>query len=253
MQTPTAISPLSRDEETALMVAFQEDRTTPSFEALYRATAPGLLRWIEGLYAQGRHVGDPLDGVQDTFVNVYRYAGSFRRDAKGGFRAWVRTIASNSLRRSRRRPRTLGVLFSELDPSSQPDPVDGARGPERVAEESETTIDLRKAYGLLLLQYAAAYEELKERDRLALHMVEVEGLSYAEVGERLGVGRSNTKMIVFRARQRLRAHMQGYYADSGVAAAPLEFQRNTDPKERDVRSRAALRYRDGRTHGALAG
>ena len=67
--------------------------------------------------------------------------------------------------------------------------------------------ELRGAYALLLLHYAAAFDQLKERDRHALQMVEVEGAGYAEVGRRLGVGRSNTKMIVFRARQRLRAEL----------------------------------------------
>lgn len=208
---------LSRADETALMVEFRESRTPESFETLYRATAPGLLLWIERLHAQGRLVGDPMDALQDTFVNVYRYAGSFRDAAMGGFRAWVRTIASNALRRARRRPRSLGILFSELDGDALPDPIDRGAGPAGAAERRETAIDLRKAYTLMLLQYAQAYETLKERDQAALSMVEVEGLSYAEVGERLGVGRSNTKMIVFRARQRLRAAMTGFSAAAEVA------------------------------------
>jgi DNA-directed RNA polymerase specialized sigma24 family protein len=40
---------------------------------------------------------------------------------------------------------------------------------------------------------------------LALELVELEGLSYAEAGARLHVGISNMKMIMFRARRRLRA------------------------------------------------
>ena len=38
-------------------------------------------------------------------------------------------------------------------------------------------------------------------------MVEVEGLTYDEAGERLKVGRSNMKMIMFRSRKRIRAHV----------------------------------------------
>ena len=53
-----------------------------------------------------------------------------------------------------------------------------------------------------------ATQVLGERDRAALHMVEVEGLTYAEAGRRLGVGRSNMKMIMFRSRKRIRAHIQ---------------------------------------------
>ncbi len=213
---------LSREQETSLMTVFQESRTAESFEALYRATAPGLLQWIESLFAQGRHVGDPMDAVQDTFVNVYRYAGSFRPSAAGGFRAWVRTIASNALRRARRRPRALGVLFSELEETVLPDPLDLAAGPSATAQSKEAIVDLRKAYGLMLLQYAQAFETLKARDQEALTMVEVEGLNYAQVGARLGVGSSNTKMIVFRARQRLRARIAAF-SQAAATAGPAKI------------------------------
>lgn len=210
MIVPPDVVP-SRDQETRLMAAFQRTRTAAAFEALYRATSPGLLGVIEHLHVQQRVAADPLDTLQDTFVNVYRYAGSFRADASGGFRAWARTIAANAIRRARRRPRGVGVLFSEVD-EALPDPSDRSAGPVRLTADAESTLDLRAAYAILLLQYAAAYETLKERDRRALELVEVEGLSYAEVGERLRVGRSNTKMIVFRARQRLRNAMTAAFA-----------------------------------------
>ena len=38
--------------------------------------------------------------------------------------------------------------------------------------------------------------------------MEVEGLSYAEAGEILGVGRSNMKLIVFRSRKRIARKMR---------------------------------------------
>lgn len=57
---------------------------------------------------------------------------------------------------------------------------------------------------ILLLHYAAAWEKLSTRDRAALEMIEVQGLSYAEAGRRLKVGRSNMKMIMFRSRKRIR-------------------------------------------------
>jgi predicted DNA-binding protein (UPF0251 family) len=41
-----------------------------------------------------------------------------------------------------------------------------------------------------------------------LHLVEVEGLSYQEAGDILGVGRSNMKMIVFRSRKRVARRMR---------------------------------------------
>ncbi|MEM8711512.1 MAG: RNA polymerase sigma factor [Planctomycetota bacterium] len=210
---------LTRAEETALMADFQAGRRPDAFEALYRATAPSLLLWIEQLCAQGRCSADPLDALQDTFVNVYRYAASFRQEAAGGFRAWSRTIASNAIRRSRRRPHTFGLAFTDMEEGALPEPTDPVIGPLETVVRTEESTDLRKAYALMLLQYAQAYDTLKPRDQEALAMVEVEGLAYSEVGRRLGVGRSNTKMIVFRARQRLRARIAAF-SDAAAAAAP---------------------------------
>lgn len=211
---PTQLTPMmaaalvpTRTEETQLMVAFQSQRSQASFEALYQATAPAMLAWIERTLTAKRLSADPRDLLQDTFVNVYRYAGSFRPEATGGFRAWVRTIAANALRRARRRPAVLGANFSELGDTFDA-AADRRSSPLAAAADTEATHQLGRAYGMLLLHYALAFETLKERDQRALHLVEVEGVSYAEVGRRLGVGRSNTKMIVFRARQRLRAQLE---------------------------------------------
>lgn len=200
------------------MLAFRDERTDAAFDRLYRAAAPGLLAWIEQLHAQRRQAVDPLDTLQDTFVNVHRYASTFRPERSGGFRAWARTIASNALRRARRRPQTAGVLFSELT-DGVPEVADASAGPLRSARHAEDTQRVDAAYALLLVQYAAAFETLGPRDREALRLVEVEGLSYAEVGARLNVGRSNTKMIVFRARKRLRAAI-GEVFECALGSAP---------------------------------
>lgn len=192
-----------RVRETELMCCFQARRSSAAFEDLYRASAPALLAWIEQSPLVRQAALDAREALQDTFVNIYRYAGSFRPDAPGGFRAWARTIAANAIRRARRRPLTAGLSFSDA-PAALDAPADRRWSPAERAEDAEDTAGLREAYALLLLHYAAAYDGLKERDRVALHMVEVEGIGYGELGRRLGVGRSNTKMIVFRARARLR-------------------------------------------------
>ena len=203
------------------MLAFRDERTDSAFDRLYRAAAPGLLAWIAQLPAQRRLASDPLDTLQDTFVNVHRYASTFQPARSGGFRAWARTIASNALRRARRRPQSAGVLFSELT-DGVPEVADSAAGPLRAARHAEDEQRVDAAYALLLVQYAAAFETLGERDREALRLVEVEGLSYAEVGARLKVGRSNTKMIVFRARKRLRAAIgEAFERSLGTAPAML--------------------------------
>ena len=184
---------------THLMARYRDTREAAAFEELYSLTREPVLGWIKSLL--GRDLGhlDPNELLQDTFVNVYRYPTSFREDHAGSFRVWVRTIAGNVLRRAasqraRQAPQELSEAF-ELE--------DRARGPVQTADEGEEAEVLRRAWSLFLGLYAAAWKELAPRDQRTLELVEVQGLSYQEAGEVLGVGRSNMKMIVFRSRKRI--------------------------------------------------
>ncbi|MEM7308534.1 MAG: sigma-70 family RNA polymerase sigma factor [Planctomycetota bacterium] len=185
---------------TALMALYRDTRSQPVFEALYVLTRAPVLAWIKSLLRRNRAHLDPTELLQDTFVNVYRYPKAFRDDHNGSFRVWVRTIAGNIVRRagsSRRR-----LSFQEL-PEGLQEPEDLRECPAAHAEIGEERVLLRSAWVLFLWHYGKAWQELAPRDKRALHLVEVEGLSYQEAGEILQVGRSNMKMIVFRARLRI--------------------------------------------------
>ncbi len=206
------------------MVAFQSRRDHGSFEALYRAAAPGLLTWIKRLHAQRLGAGDPRETLQDTFLNIYRYAGSFKPAAPGGFRSWARTIAGNALRRTRRDRARRPILESELGERAQ-ERGDGRLEPSAAAAFDELTASTRSGLTLLLLHYATCFERLSERDQVALRMVEVEGRSYAEVGAALGTEPSNTKMVVFRARKRLQGLVNSALGTPATGARPHPEER----------------------------
>lgn len=208
----------TRDEriDTALMALFRDTRQGQSFDALYSRTRGGVFSWVRRLLSQ-HHCGlDPLEVLQDTFVNVYQYSARFRDERPESFRVWVRTIASNALRRSRsqlprRREQALGEHFRE--------PIAQGSEPTRRMDEREDQRGLALTWLLFLQHYQHAFSQLAQRDRGALELVEVEGLSYAEAGARLAVGPSNMKMIMFRARQRLLARMQRSMGVRGPAEA----------------------------------
>ncbi len=190
--------------ETCLMARFRDARGEAEFEALYRSSEPTIRRFV--LMALGSRSGrfDAQELVQDVFVNIYRYATRFRDEHPFSFRAWAQMVCRNVVRRAmtpRRDP-----SFSDLS-EALAEPEDARAGPLQLADEDEQWLDLSRAWLLLVLHYARAYDQLAPRDRLALHLVEVAGQSYAEVGDHLGVGPSNMKMIMFRARRRIRAHM----------------------------------------------
>jgi RNA polymerase sigma factor (sigma-70 family) len=189
--------------ETALMALFRERREHQAFEALYELTRVSLLEWIAGLLAPRRR-GDPLEILQDTYVNIYRYAGSFRDEHSKSFRVWSRTIAGNLIRRRMQRSResSLHSLPEGLD-----EPADTRQDPPTILDCDEQRRSMLGAWMIVLSQYAIAYRELGARDQLALDLIEVQGLSYGAAGAQLRVGPSNMKMIMFRARRRLRARI----------------------------------------------
>jgi len=190
---------------TALMGVFRDTRDPAAFEALYTFSGPAILGWIRGLLGREHAHLDPAEVLQDTFVNVYRYPAGFREEHRGSFRVWVRTIAGNVVRRGAvARAR---VLHNE-GPVSVDIEDEGVGDPIRTVVDEDEARRLRRAWALLLLAYAQAWNELAPRDRRTLHLVEVEELSYREAGRILGVGRSNMKMIVFRARRRMARRMR---------------------------------------------
>ena len=190
-----------RQLQTDLMVVFQRTRSHAVFNALHRRTSPLILVWVKGLLKKYSGCADPHELVQDTFVNIYSYAGSFKEGNSHTFMGWARTIAANALRRGLRRGRMVSI--SETDWHVDPRP-----GPTRQAQDSEEVEAVRQAWTLFLGLYLAAFQSLGPRDQRAMHLTEVEGMDYEEVAKELGVGRRNVKMIMFRARKRLQASMR---------------------------------------------
>lgn len=188
--------------ETELMALFRDDGDDAAFQALYDYTRGRMLIWIAGLVGSRRAAPDPLEVLQDTYVNIYRYARSFRNDDPKSFRVWSRTIAGNLVRRARQP--SAARSFDDL-PQGRSEPIDQRDSPADALVHDEEASRTARAWLIVLLQYAAAYERLSARDRLALDMIEVQGLSYAEAGALLKVGLSNMKMIMFRSRRRIRS------------------------------------------------
>ena len=200
--------------DTALMALFRDTGRRDAFDVLYEHSRERVVAWLRWLL-NSRHVQlDPLELLQDTFVNVYRYAASFRSDHAASFRAWVRTIAANVIRRARTAP---AARWVSTDADSMHEVVDRAGGPSMRLVQGEERDELRAAWMLFLQHYAAAFAALAPRDRRALELVEIEGLSYADTGRVLGVGPSNMKMIMLRARRRLHAHMRASLCISRAA------------------------------------
>jgi len=201
--------------DTELMALFRDTAQREAFDALYQHSRGRLFAWLRWLLREQHARLDAIDLLQDTYVNVYRYASSFRSDHAGSFRSWVRTIAANVVRRARASvPRQAAVDIA----ARGPEPIDRRPGPQLRVVQGEERVHLRQAWLLFLEHYARAFDSLSPRDRRALELVEVEGHTYVETGALLGVGASNMKMIMLRARRRLQNRMRASMCVSHAAA-----------------------------------
>ncbi|MBL6722019.1 MAG: sigma-70 family RNA polymerase sigma factor [Planctomycetes bacterium] len=203
--------------ETVLMEHYRQTGSQAAFRELYARAAPGVAIWVRNLQGRRSWAIDAVEVVQDTWCAVVRYRHTFRCDGGRTFGAWARTIAANALRRAgRRTPRERHV-----DPAELPEPVDPALGPVRWASDREEARALRQALLLLVLQLGEAEASLAPRDREALRLVEIEGHRQDHAARCMGVGLSNMKMILFRARRRLVARLAERLDASRVEAVAL--------------------------------
>ena len=146
------------------------------------------------LNLSARIIGDrgrAEDVTQETFISAYQAIGRFRG---GSLPAWLMRIAANasrdSLRGSRRRPEQ--SLDESLESQSF-QPVSAEPSPEEHAERSELNKELQKAI-----------LALSDDQRAVLVLIDVQGFSYEETTEFVGVSIGTVKSRLNRARRRVR-------------------------------------------------
>ncbi|HSB38798.1 MAG TPA: RNA polymerase sigma factor, partial [Gaiellaceae bacterium] len=150
-------------------------RADRSFEQLYRRHAGEVYRYALALLA---NPADAEDVTQTTFLNAYRAFQRGERPQKP--HNWLIAIAHNVCRMRWRqagsRPREVALEDA---------PEQAAHGDERPDLDEVLT----------------ALAQLSFNQRAALVMRELEGRSYAEIGEILGVSVSAVETLIFRARR----------------------------------------------------
>ncbi|HEX2294406.1 MAG TPA: sigma-70 family RNA polymerase sigma factor [Actinomycetota bacterium] len=125
---------------------------------------------------------DALDATQDTFVSVFRQAGTFRAEA--AFTTWLYRVTVNACRDVLRRRRRL------------PEPV------EEVPERPRPGIGTEEVVGLRL-DLARALAQLPDDYREAVVMHDLGALPYEEIASITGVALGTVKSRISRGRRRL--------------------------------------------------
>src|SRR5881394_3042598 len=164
----------------------QRPRSDRAFERMYKRHVGDVYRYA---LAVMRNPADAEDVTQTTFLNAYRaFVEKGNRPQKP--QNWLIAIAHNvcrqRFRQSARRPTE--VAFDE-------DIGDRLLGADE--EDLPNVEDIRRALGHLAFN-----------QRAALVMRELEGRSYAEIGEILDLSPSAVETLIFRARRALREQLE---------------------------------------------
>ncbi len=175
------------DHELVAAVRRGEDR---AFEQLYSRYRIRIWSYVGGIL----HDADRAEDVsQEVFISVLRRLRDTERPIT--FKPWIYQIARNAcideLRRARR---THEVPFDpEGEAEGGPDELFSiAPGPDLAVESKQQLEDL-----------CGAFRGLSELHHRILVLRELEGLSYSEIGTRLGMSRPVVESTLFRARRRL--------------------------------------------------
>jgi RNA polymerase sigma-70 factor (ECF subfamily) len=187
-----------------------------AFEELLRKYQPRLVRLMRTI---GPRPDMAEDLAQETFMRVFRARHRYEAGAK--FSTWLFTIAANVARNA---ARSLGRRqeVSEVDAPNHGDDAAPAGVIAATALDASGLMPNRLVEGTERAEIVRqAVQTLGERQRTALMLSRFENMSYAEIGQAMGLSTKAVKSLLSRARVNLREILQPYI-DAGTV--PDEVQ-----------------------------
>lgn len=171
-----------------------------------------LLRIVHGDFHEA------ADLTQDVFVQAWRALPSFRGDSK--IYTWLYRIAVNrGKNRVKQINRTNNAVAGSLDDQIEDNEVvrhefaDQANTPERVTQQCELQATVNREINGLPPDF-----------RLVIILRDLEGLSYRDMAEIIGISLEAVKSRLFRARSQLRERLRPYL-DSPLPNGPAGLRK----------------------------
>jgi RNA polymerase sigma-70 factor (ECF subfamily) len=209
---------------TRLMEGFRTSSSRGCFGLLYELNSTHLLAQVASCLRRYGSKADPRDVLQEVFFNVYRYPHRFNCEREDAFRVWTAMIVRNTvLKHLRAQGRTGRHEVAYEDLSDQP--AERTARPDHGMIDREAGVECGRVYLTYLHLYLEFYSMLSPRERSAIHMVEVEEISYREAADRLGIKLENLKMVIFRARRKIHRSMKRVFEGLAPDCRPAR-----DPK-----------------------
>jgi RNA polymerase sigma-70 factor (ECF subfamily) len=183
-----------------------------AFEQLVDRLFPAMLAVARG-YVRTRGVAEEV--VQDAWVAVFR--GVDRFEGRSTLRAWVLAIVANLARdRAVREARALpfsSLLLDDEEPLVDPGRFNGAAEPypggwRSFPSDWRTLPEARLLARETLDLVARAIVGLPDAQRTVITLRDVTGCDAHEVSEALGISLGNQRVLLHRARVRVRAELE---------------------------------------------
>jgi RNA polymerase sigma factor (sigma-70 family) len=221
------VRPFDQDTDDLDLVEGVRAGDDRAFEVLYARYQPRIGLYIRGMVQDD---GRAEDTTQEVFISALRRMRE--TDTEIAFKRWIYEIAKNACIDAYRRSRhTNEVSFDVYD-------VLGTDEHGRLAD-ARATPDIAVDTKLDLDNLRGAFGGLSETHHQILVMRELEGLSYRDIGDRLGMTRPAVESTLFRARRRLEEEYEELVSgkrclrvrdiiDAGTRAPGLRDQRRMD-------------------------
>ncbi len=173
-------------DDLALVAAVRagDDR---AYELLFVRYQARIAAYVRGMV---RDHGRAEDITQEVFISALRRLR--QTDSPIAFKPWIYEIAKNACIDAFRRSRHANEVSFDADEGPGPSMVDRGGAPDAIVDAKLAIDDLCGAFG-----------GLSQTHHDILVMREFEGLTYSEIGERLGLSRAAVESTLFRARRRL--------------------------------------------------
>jgi RNA polymerase sigma-70 factor, ECF subfamily len=188
-------------EEMKLVEALR-NRDEQAFEQLISMYQSALVR-VAQMYVSSRAIAE--DVVQESWLAVLN--GIDRFEGRSSLKTWIfRIVANRAKTRGQREARSRP--FSSLEPEASVDPdrfIDGqwATFPESWPEERLLGAEALRVIG-------DAIEALPASQRAVITLRDVQGWSAEEVRNALELSETNERVLLHRARAKVRAALEAY-------------------------------------------
>jgi len=210
-------APLLSEEDRRLLERLRAGDEAAFMELVERYS--GSMLRVARMYVPSAAVAEEV--VQETWLGVLRGLDGF--EGRSSLKTWIFRILVNRARtRGERERRTVpfatlaGQEASGAEPSVDPERFIGPEGarpggwafpPQRWDADPERS--LQDAEALALVQ--REIDKLPEMQRLVITMRDVEGWSSQEVRHALEISETNQRVLLHRARSKVRAALEGYF------------------------------------------